>query len=242
MKTNEIKIFIFIASIIVGLLISLNLSFNSKSTAIIVNAQQYQKLVSTRYELQKELMNLKQQRNDNRKKVAVYQNNTSSVVAKEMEKELEYTRLLLGTSEATGEGIKISIKDHSYDYGNSIEGGQWTDANIIHAEDLMEIIKTLRNFGAKAISLNGFRLTANSSLICSGQFIAMDKIKLPAPYYIEAIGNKDSLYKLMQENGFIQVLRKQRHINVFVDAADKILMPAYVGDINSSYLADVSTQ
>lgn len=242
MKTNEMKIFIFIASIIVGLLISLNLNFSNKSTAVIVNAQQYQKLVSTRYELQKELMNLKQHRNENRKKVAVYKNNTSSVVAKEMEKELEYTRLLLGTTEATGEGIKISIKDHSYDYGNSIEGNQWTDANIIHAEDLMEIIKTLRNFGAKAISLNGFRLTANSSLICSGQFIAMDKIKLPAPYYIEAIGNKETLYKLMQENGFIQVLRKQRHINVFVDASDKILMPAYVGDINSSYLTDVTVQ
>jgi uncharacterized protein YlxW (UPF0749 family) len=240
MKNNEMKVFIFIASIIVGLLISLNLNFRSKGTTVMVSSQQYKKLVDSRLKLQKEVLNLKQQRSENRQKVAMYQNNASNIVEQEMERELEYTRLLLGTTEARGEGIKISIKDHSYDYGSNIEGNMWSDANIIHAEDLMEIIKTLRNFGAKAISLNGFRLTANSSLICSGQFIALDKIKLPAPYYIEAIGNKDSLFKLMQENGFIQLLRKQRHINIFVDTTDKILMPAYIGDIDNSYLTAVT--
>lgn len=240
MKGSEMKIFIFIAAVIIGLLISMNLNFGNINAAVMVNSQQYKNLVETRIKLQKEVLTLKQQRYENSKKLMIYKNNASSIVKLEMEKELETIKLLLGTSEASGEGIKISIKDHSYDYSNTIEGDKWSDSNIIHAEDLMVIIKTLRNFGAKAISLNGFRVTGTSSLICSGQFIALDKIKLPAPYYIEVIGNKDTLYKLLQEDGFIQLLRIQRSINIFIDRADIINMPAYVGDINSSFLKDRS--
>jgi uncharacterized protein YlxW (UPF0749 family) len=242
MKTNEMKIFIFIASVILGLLISLNLNFGNIKTSVMVNSQQYKNLTESKQKLQKDLINLKKEINDNNLRLRMYKNTTSSIVKQEMEKELETTKLLLGTTEAMGEGIKVSIKDHSYSYNNTIEGDKWSDANIIHAEDLMIIIKTLRNFGAKAISLNGFRLTGTSSLICSGQFIAVDKIKLPAPYYIEAIGNKDTLFKLLQEDGFIQLLRKQRSINVFIDKVDAVVMPAYVGDINSSFLRDTTNK
>lgn len=240
MKTNEMKIFIFIASIIVGLLVSLNLNFGNIKATVVVNSQQYKSLTETKQKLQKDLLNLKKQIYDNTLRFNMYKTTTSSTVKQEMEKELELTKLLLGTTEAAGEGIKVSITDHSYSYNNTIEGDKWSDANIIHAEDLMVIIKTLRNFGAKAVSLNGFRLTGTSSLICSGQFIALDKIKLPAPYYIEAIGNKDTLYKLLHEDGFIQLLRKQRSINIFIDKADTLVLPAYVGDINSSFLKDSS--
>lgn len=237
MKGNEMKIFVFIASVIIGLLISLNISFGDSDAAVMVNSQQYMKLMDTKLQLQKDLMNIKEESKKNNDKLLRYQTSVSSEVKQEMEQELNTTRLLLGTTEVTGPGIRISIKDHSYEYDATNEDPDNPQLYIIHNSDLFTLVKTLRSKGAKAITINGIRVTGSSSIMCSGNFIDVDGMKLPAPYEICAIGNKDQLYSYMQkEDGIVQILRNLREINVFIEPVDKLVMPAYIPQPHDSYL------
>ena len=46
MKKNEGSIFVFIASIVIGLLISLNIHFGTQTETVILNTKQYQDLMN----------------------------------------------------------------------------------------------------------------------------------------------------------------------------------------------------
>ena len=59
MKNNEATIFVFIASVIVGLLIAMNIGFDGKTNFL--DVKQYDEAYSERTKLYTELNNLKQQ-------------------------------------------------------------------------------------------------------------------------------------------------------------------------------------
>lgn len=237
MKGNEMRVFIFIASVLIGLLISFNISFGSSDTTVMVNSQQYVKLLDTKQQLLKDVMNLKDERDKNISKLSRYQSSISSEVKREMEQDLQNTRLLLGTNQVSGQGIKISIKDHSYETDTSNEDPDNTLEYFIHNYDLFTLVKTLRSKGAKAITINGIRVIGLSSIACSGNFIEVDGIKLPAPFEICAIGNKDQLYNYMQkEDSTVQILKNIRDIQVLVEPSDNIVMPAYIPKLRDSYV------
>ena len=59
MKNNEATIFVFIASIIIGLLIAMNIGFEGKSNFL--DVKQYNEAYNERSKLYSELNNLKQQ-------------------------------------------------------------------------------------------------------------------------------------------------------------------------------------
>lgn len=241
MKGNEMKVFIFIASVLIGLLISFNISFGDSNTTVMVSSQQYMKLTETKQQLQKDLMNITEERNKNNQKLDKYKNSAPSAVTKEMEDELETTRLLLGTTQVQGQGIKITIRDHSYDTNTSNTNADSTLESIIHNSDLFTLVKTLRSKGAKAITINGIRVIGSSTIQCSGDFIDVDGIKLPAPYEICAIGNKDQLYNYMQsEDPIVQILRNIRDISVLIESSDNLVMPPYIPKLRDSYVKDAS--
>ncbi|MDP4088441.1 MAG: DUF881 domain-containing protein [Bacillota bacterium] len=237
MKGNEMKVFTFIASILIGLLISFNISFGSNNAAVMVSSQEYMKLTDTKQQLLKDIMSVSEETRKNNIKLEKYQASTSSGVTKEMETELENTRLLLGTTPVSGQGIKITVKDHSYDTDITTNNA----LSIIHNSDLFTLVNTLRSKGAKAITINGIRVIGSSSIQCFGEFIDVDGIKLPAPFEICAIGNKEQLYNYIQnEDGPIQILRRMRDIFVLVEPSDNIVMPAYIPKLRDSYVKTVA--
>lgn len=103
--------------------------------------------------------------------------------------ELDRYRMMEGTVDVTGPGIVITIDDRQQE--NRYVGS-------LNTEYLRRIINTLRFAGAEAISVNGQRVVASTSIVLSGtSTILVNRVPITrsegVPYEILAIGNQDEL-------------------------------------------------
>lgn len=239
MKFNETHIFIFIAALVLGLLISLNFHFDGSAAGVVMTAQQYQEAYITRDKLQKEISTLRSSYYDNLSKLNEYRDEDSTIskVLQDVAIELERNNLILGTSDVVGEGIRIKIEDASNDFSGTIDP-EYINSRIIHDDDILIIMKILRNAGAKAIAINGLRVISTSEFICAGAFIMVDGAKHPAPYYIDVIGSRESLlHYINKEENYFKVLRDLREIRVSVTETSELKLPAYIGSIEYKYMS-----
>ncbi len=74
MRNNEATIFIFIASIAVGILISMNISFKKVNARTFLNVKQYQESLNEKNKLYAEVSNLKEKYNAYYEKLEKYEN------------------------------------------------------------------------------------------------------------------------------------------------------------------------
>lgn len=237
MKSNEATIFIFIASIIIGLLISLNINFGRPTGRNILSAAQYQEALNNRNRLYRDINNIEEQYNEYYSKLQKYKYGDKNATEhqNEIKSELLKSKTLLGTEAVEGEGIEIILKDASNGYVNNE-----LDASVqlVHNGDIIQIINDLKNAGAEAISLNDQRVIDRTEIDCSGPFIRVNGIKITTPFYIYAIGNKDALkdYMWLNENYLKVLTRPDRQIRVELLQLDKVKIPAYIYTINNEYL------
>lgn len=70
--------------------------------------------------------------------------------------------MLLGLYEVKGEGIQIKLADNNT--GILKNGNEAFDlsAQLVHYDDLIEVINALNNAGAEAISINGTKNYSNN--------------------------------------------------------------------------------
>jgi uncharacterized protein YlxW (UPF0749 family) len=244
MKNNETTFFVFIASVIIGLLISLNISFNdNQRTSMILSAQQYQEAYNLRTKLYKDISNIREQYYQNTIKLDNYKyaSPTSSKILQDMTAELERNSLFLGTSEVIGKGLKITVNDASWEFDNFIDDPVVRWGKIVHNTDIMLILNSLKNSGAEAISLNGQRIISTTEVYCSGPFLSVNGVKLSAPFYLNIIGNQDIIKNyLMGESGYLKMLKYTRGIQVDIYAEDEVKIPAYVGDVKYKYMIEAN--
>lgn len=240
MKFNEMTIFIFIASIIIGVLISLNINFNGAASSKMLNAQQYQEAYDTKNKLQRDLSNLKDQYYENTIKLDKYKYGRvdDTKVLQDISKEVNKNSALMGTKEIAGSGIMLTLNDASGEFNNTIDNYEWYD-RLIHNFDIMYVLYSLRNAGAEAISINDQRVMYNSEVYCYDQFIRVNGVKLPAPYYISVIGNPDVLESYMwSEEGYLGIL-EARGIQINLETSDEVKIPAYVGEVSYKYMREI---
>jgi uncharacterized protein YlxW (UPF0749 family) len=240
MKFNETSIFVFIASVIIGLLISLNISFSGSTNRVVLSAQQYQEAFNTRNKLYRDIAHLKEQYYENEEKLFQYRNGntTSSKILQDMTAELNKYNLILGSTEVVGEGLKFTINDASWEFDNFIDDPFSRWLRIVHNTDIMTIINELRNAGAEAMSINGQRIISTSEVYCSGPFLSVNGVKLSAPFYVSAIGNKQVMRNyMMHEKGYMNAL-KYRGIQVEVEVLEELKIPAYVGNIYYKHMVE----
>ena len=239
MKFNEANFFVFIASIIIGLLISFNINFNKKPTRTFLTSKQYQNAYNERNRLYNEISSLKDQYNDAYLKFEKYKfsSSDSNEVIKEIEKELKTNEAILGKRDLEGEGISITITDASIEFTNNYFDVDLYRKALIHDKDILNIINDLKNAGAEVISLNGQRLINNTFAWCGGSYINVDGVKAVAPYYISAIGNKNALKNyLSMDDSYLKKMMVNRKIKVQIEEMDNVVIPAYIGDINYKYM------
>ncbi|MCB2288912.1 DUF881 domain-containing protein [Clostridium sp. CS001] len=231
MKNNESTIFVFIASIIVGLLIAMNIGFEGKSSFL--DVKQYDEAYNERNKLYGEINNLKNQYYTTYSKLQKYDHGDTKKyeVLEEIQEEIRYNSLIMGTSDVEGQGIKIILEDGESSFGQYINSSQ-----LIHDIDIVQVINDLKNAGAEAISVNGERIIYDNYGICTGSNITLNGIKIVPPFYITAIGNKDVLYNyLTLEQTHIKTL-KLREVKVNIAKEENIKILAYTGKFNYEYM------
>lgn len=236
MKFNEANIFVFIAAVIIGVLISLNIHFGATNTRVVLNSKQYQDAYKNKNKLAVELSNLKEMYYKNTSKLNDYKytNDETSTIVTNISQELEMNNALLGYSKVSGEGIKLTIMDSSNQFsqteGNSIS------SKILHNTDMIQVVNELKIAGAEAISINGQRVLTNSAVYCFWAFLDINKKPEASPFIVRAVGNKELLNKYVtSSNSYIKTLIN-RGISVQIEESSNLEIPNYTKRIEMQKL------
>lgn len=241
MKKNEASVFVFIASIIVGILITSTFSFDRKPTRVVLNSKQYQEKYSYRSTLISEVDKLKNKYVDLLNKTSKFSDsNDENSEVDELTDELNNARILTGVSNVEGTGVNIVISDGT-DKINGVEiNSQDDNSKIMHQADMLQVMNELKIVGAEAISVNGERVINSTEFICDGPFFQINGEQIASPFYIDVIGDKEKLYDyLNSDNNYFKVL-KNRGFSIEVIKNNDIKISGYSRKIAHSYLKDKS--
>lgn len=147
-------------------------------------------------------------------------NSTDS--AKGLSSKLERYNLLLGKSDLIGKGVTITLKD-----GDPRSLGD----SLVHAQDVLNVVNSLKNAGAEAISVNNQRIVNTTSFNCVGNVITINGEKVGTPFNIKAIGLPAQLYGSLTMQG--QYLERLENDGVIVEIKqvekETIIIPKYEG-------------
>ncbi|MDP4143252.1 MAG: DUF881 domain-containing protein [Bacillota bacterium] len=243
MKHNESTIFIFIASVIVGILISSTFSFDRKTTRVFLNAKQYQDAYNQKNKLQSEVSDLNQKYAELYGKIIQYREagESSTEATRQINEELVKNQILLGSTDVQGQGIEIELND----YG---EGSNYINRSedvghdtTIHDFDMYNIINELKLAGAEAISVNDVRIIDKSEIYCASEYFLINRIKLYAPFRVVAIGNKEKLYSYMtRDRSYLNTLelRGRGIITVSMTQSDNVKISAFSGNLKYNYVKE----
>ncbi len=235
MKRNEATIFVFIASVIIGLLIAMNIGFEGKNNFL--DVKQYNLAYNERSKLYSDLNNLKQQYSNLNSKLQKYDSGDVKKykVLEEIQKEVNENNIILGKSDVQGQGVEITLED-----GTSNFDQYPSMAQLIHDMDIVRVINDLRNAGAEAISVNGQRIIYDNYGLCAGSNIDLNGIKIVPPFYIDAIGNEDVLYNYLTLEATNIKSLKLRQVKISIVKVDDIKILAYTANFKNTYMGVVN--
>lgn len=144
-----------------------------------------------------------------------------------LEKELKETQDLLGKNAVTGEGIIIQMSNMG--------------SSKINAGDLLNLVNTLKNAGAEAISINEQRIVYDTYIvnINGTNYITINGEYIVSPYTIKAIGNTTYLESsVAQKNyGYIDTQIAEGK-QVTWERATNINIPAYNKSLDFEYVKE----
>lgn len=115
-------------------------------------------------------------------------NEEQQLKAKNLLEDLDRLRKIAGKVAVEGPGIEVVLEDSSY-----LPEGADPNDYIVHEAHLQLVVHELFVAGAEAVAINGFRLSSQSYILCTGPVIEVDGYKSTAPFVITAIGDSDHL-------------------------------------------------
>lgn len=239
MKSNEASVFVFIASIIIGILISLNIDLGRKSVMVILSAKQYQDAYNLKTKLHTDISDLEEQYKYYSARLDKYKSSSKNKteVIEEIDKEYKSNSIIIGSIDVHGPGIKLFLNDASTDFAVSEED---YEAKIVHNTDVIHVINDLKNAGAEVISINDQRVTDRTEVYCDGPFLGVNGVKLAAPFNIYAIGNKEILksYMLDSESWITMLTSPLREVKVEIDESDDITIKANNTQLSHKFMIE----
>lgn len=160
------------------------------------------------------------------------QNDTKSSAKQE---EIKNNNMLLGLSEVKGEGLQIVIADNNTGTLKNESEALDLSSQVVHYDDLIEVINALNNAGAEAISINGQRIIQTTAITCEGNVIKINGQKVSSPFTIKAIGSQGLLYgSLTMIGGYLYIL-DEAGVIVETTQMDNLTVEKYSGVINYKY-------
>ena len=127
------------------------------------------------------------------------QSTGSSVALEEVNRQLTDARLKTGLMAVRGPGVMVEIADSK----RVVPPGENPSSFIVLVDDLRDIVTALWASGAEAISINGERLVATSSIYGVGASVLVNTAFLSPPFQIEAIGSDGLLERFQSHPAFL---------------------------------------
>lgn len=241
MRNNEASIFVFIASIIIGILIALNINLKGTTRSFQMSAKQYQDAYNQKNKLYGEVSNLRDSNSKMMEKMNKYKydDTKSEKITQDINDEANSNKMEVGLSAAKGKGVKITLRDGTIDTteGYEYENTQLILLRTIHDDDMIRVVNELRVAGAEAISIGGQRVLPNTAILCNWAFLNINGVQIPGPSFeVYAIGDPDTLDSILKrDDGFIRSLMN-RGVEISIEKKDNINIDPYLGDANFSNL------
>lgn len=94
-----------------------------------------------------------------------------------------------GVTPMSGAGLTVRLSDSA----KPIAGGSTRDEGRIQDRDVQDVVNALWAGGARGVSVNGIRLTAQTAIRTAGQAILVDFRAQLSPYVVTAVGDPDQL-------------------------------------------------
>lgn len=184
---------------------------NKNSTDVTVEIEQYKK---QKQELEQKVNELQNQIKNYESAAAGKSDTTKNLL-----KELDDSRTLMGSTDVSGPGITIYLTPDTKLFGNTED--RITDKHLVY------IVNELRFAGAEAISINDIRIVSKTGIRTAGNYILIndEKISPSTRIVIKAIGDKKLLYDSMS---FPEVFSDFKTIcDVKFEKADDISIKKY---------------
>ncbi len=236
-RVQSMRLFLAIGGLVIGLLLAAQWRSGLSSAQSNSRTATRQQINTSIVELEQEQANLKQQIGSLRNQInAVREKNTqASTTLDQINNTWQEAQRSAGLMPLRGEGVVATFDDSKV--SNTAPDATLADY-IIHEYDLRDGIAALLDGGAEAISLNGERVVASTSVYCVGSTIIVNSTRLSPPYNISAIGNSnalsESLIKSPQMTKFTQ-RAKQYGVILGVTSSSDVHVPEYKGEIKLRY-------
>jgi uncharacterized protein YlxW (UPF0749 family) len=154
---------------------------------------------------------------------------------KELLEKLEKERVLYGMYSAAydleGPGVIITIDDGT----RELFEGEDLNNVLVHDADILLVINDLKRNGAEAITVNGERLVANSSVICSGYTVEINGVRYARPFEIKAIGDGKRMVSSLIGPGGYGTSLKNWGVLFEIQLSDDIFIPAFTQNLRYVY-------
>ncbi len=132
-----------------------------------------------------------------------------------------------GATAVTGPGLVVRLWDAPTPV--QLPDGATADDLVVHQQDLEAVMNGLWAGGAEAMTVQGHRVTATTSVRCVGNVLLIDGAVYSPPYEIAAIGDPERLRETLLGTYPIQVYLQYveaLHLGWDVDDVETLTMPA----------------
>ena len=167
---------------------------------------------------------------------------SDTIRLKTLAADLAKAQFLAGLTDVKGPGVIVTMNDSKLDYPKDAPPGM-TPVNIIHDNDIGQVVNELRASGAEAISVNDQRLVSVSPIRCAGPTIFINNTPQTPPYVIKAIGDPRTMATALNIPGGIASILKSFDPAMFKveKAAKPLLVMAYSSGIEPKYAVPATT-
>lgn len=228
-NVNALMISFICAGVFIGVLVSAQFQSSVVANSFLVDEINAQKELLSSYDLERKLLkarvaNLRMQIEEGQKALELTGQDSNLQI-------LEDLKAKIGLNQLRGAGVKISLSE-----GATIGGDQ--ESNLIHAADLRDMVNLLRASSTEGISINGQRIIASTTINSLGNSIMINRVKVNAPYDIQAIVSLETLSRSLNERELYPDLFdriKDQKVNFKVDKVNLVTLPIYDGDYLINY-------
>lgn len=164
----------------------------------------------------------------------LYNKDSGEEIRQVLEQDLEKHRIASGAETVKGQGVIITVDDGT----RALKKDENINDLIVHESDILKIINELNAAGAEAISVNGQRFVATTSITCGGYTVRINGRTYGRPFIIKAIGDNTKLTdRLIGVGGYGKKLQNWG-LRFEVQSGDSIVIPAYNGKSEPQYMKE----
>lgn len=241
MRKKKGMIVITLAAVIVGIMVSLQLTMaegaNPSGLISIAKVQKYEdelKKVQAEKEVHQQKLNALEA---SIREIEQAGTDTDDKLKGIMAEQDQY-KLAAGVVDVEGPGLEITINDPDPAEGMGGKSSDWIQDNF---DELPIAVNKLKEAGAEAVSINEQRIISRTDIMLIGDHLNVNNVPIASPYVIKAIGDPDKLEAMMNvKYGILYVMRNNLNLKIDVKKKDKLVIPRYSGQLRFRYASPVT--